>query len=79
MITCEDFNQTKKGDRRKTVSSRRAYVNTTSEIRKKLAVLQKIIIGKGEYNWRVDGVSPSNAEEALNLIKELSSQLLYGK
>ena len=69
----------KKGGRRKTVSKRRAYVNTTSEIRKQLAEIQKVIIGKGEYNWRKDGVSPSNAEEALTLIRQLSTQLLYGR
>ena len=43
MITCEDFDQTKttkKGDRRKTVSKRRAYVNTPSQINN---ILKEII------------------------------------
>ena len=74
-----EFHGTKRGGTRKTVSKRKAYVNTPSQIRKQLAEIQKVIIGKGEYNWRKDGVSPSNAEEALTLIRQLSTQLLYGR
>ena len=75
-----EFHGTKKGGRRKTVSSRRAYVNTPSEIRKKLAQIQKVLQGNPlERRWRRDGVSPADTEEALTLIKQLSSQLLYGK
>ena len=46
MITCEDFNQkktTKKGDRRKTVSKRPAYVNTPIAIAKKLVRIADLI------------------------------------
>ena len=78
-ILHSDSFHVKKGGRRKIVSKRRAYVNTPSQIRKQLAEIQTVIIGKGEYNWRKDGVSPSNAQRALTLIKELSSQLLYGQ
>ena len=46
MITCEDFNQkktTKKGGRRKTVSKRRAYIDTPSDLkRKKLNALRML-------------------------------------
>ena len=82
-FNCEDFSQrktTKKGDRRKTVSKRRAYVNTTSEIRKKLAQIQKVIQGNPlERRWRQDGVSPADTQEALKLLRQLSSRFLYGK
>lgn len=75
----DTFHATKKGGRRKTVSKRRAYVNTPSQIRKQLAEIQKVLQGNpSERRWRQDGVSPADTEEALSLIKQLSSQLLYG-
>ena len=79
-IDSDSFHGTKKGGRRKTVSSRRAYVNTPSVIRKKLAQIQKVLQGNPlERRWRQDGVSPADTEEALTLIKQLSTQLLYGE
>ena len=79
-IDSDSFHGTKKGGRRKTVSSRRAYVNTPSVIRKKLAQIQKVLQGNPlERRWRQDGVSPADTQEALKLLRQLSSRFLYGK
>jgi hypothetical protein len=64
-LVCEDFSQrktTKKGDRRKTVSSRRAYVNTPSQIIKRL---KTILLTSGVMR------SPESTGAIWKLIKDL--------
>ena len=79
-IDSDSFHGTKKGGRRKTVSKRRAYVNTPRQIRNHISAIIKVIQGNPlERRWRQDGVSPADTEEALTLIKQLSTQLLYGE
>ncbi len=71
MIVCEDFDQrktTKKGDRRKTVSSRRAYVNTPLAIAKKVAKIADSIDSE-KYNLAYS--------EAVQLAEKLSGKKIW--
>ena len=79
-IDSDSFHGTKKGGRRKTVSKRRAYVNTPRQIRNHISAIIKVIQGNPtERRWRQDGVSPADTQEALKLLRQLSSRFLYGK
>jgi hypothetical protein len=67
-FNCEDFSQrktTKKGDRRKTVSKRRAYVNTPLAIAKKVANIANSI---------TDGKYSAAYREAAQLAEKLSGK-----
>ena len=65
---------TKKGDRRKTVSSRRAYVNTPSVIRKKLAEIQVLLLSV-RNSQKVFGNDLVDIKQAISLINKLYKEL----
>jgi len=61
-IDSDSFHGTKKGGRRKTVSKRRAYVNTPRQIYKALTEIR-------------DSVAFGKTEQALNQILKLRNQI----
>jgi len=50
------------------------------QIRNHISAIIKVIQGNPlERRWRQDGVSPADTQEALKLLRQLSSRFLYGK
>ena len=78
MSSCIDndleFHGTKKGDKRKTVSKRRAYVNTPSNIKRQLQEIEKYI--KKNPNISADTV-PLGLIQAL--IRQIGSGISMGR
>ena len=75
MSSCIDndleFHGTKKGDRRKTVSKRRAYVNTPSELKNQVTAILKLV-----RTIRTDTIASANARTKANqLLLDLRYQL----
>ena len=71
ILHADTFHGTKKGMRRKTVSKRRAYVNTPSDLKKQVtAILQKV------REIRTDTIASANARtKAGTMLLDLRYQL----
>tara|TARA_R110002020_G_scaffold241139_1_gene454260 strand:+ start:153 stop:389 length:237 start_codon:yes stop_codon:yes gene_type:complete len=65
----------KKGGRRKTVSSRRAYVNTPRQIKKELALDLKEILNQAKLNKNLAFNDSTILADTLKRIKQTITQL----
>ena len=69
------FASTKKGMRRKTVSKRRAYVNTPRQIKKELALDLKEILNQAKLNKNLAFNDSTILADTLKRIKQTITQL----